>query len=467
MRSATESALGPLRAAGLPERDAREWSESFPVMTGDFDADARDSSAFWRRSTALLRRLPLKPRRSGVEQGAADALLSDARASRESFLAAHVEQAYDLLTERGSIFRRLDDLVYAASKLVPGLVPTRDEVAAEAAHPQRDKDGVEIDQGLFLAHVLSRPRIGEHLCHSMLLPRSESAALGVEFASRGSVDLGAARLTRKGKAVHLDMINPRFLNAEDDTTLAQTELAVDVATLDRTTEIAVMRGVAVDNEKYRGKRIFGAGINLTHLYLGKIPYLWFLIRDLGYVHKLLRGVASPDSVPDDVTGRGTEKLWIAALDTFAIGGHCQALLCMDYVLAASDAFLTLPARKEGIIPGFSNLRLPRFVGDRIARQAVLYERKLTCDSPEGRLICDEIAPADEMDGAVARVVEGLTSAGAVSAIGNRRAFRVGQESLDLFRRYASVYAREQAYCHFSPALIANLERNWDAKNRKV
>jgi thioesterase DpgC len=366
-----------------------------------------------------------------------------------------------------SIFRRLDDLVYAAAKLVKGLVPTPDEVDAEAAHRQGDKDGVEIDQGLFLAQALSRPRIGEHLCHAMLLPRPESAALIADFATRGSLDLGAARLTRRGKAIHLDMINPRFLNAEDDTTLAQTELAVDVATLDRTTEIAVMRGVAVDNEKYRGKRIFGAGINLTHLYLGKIPYLWFLIRDLGYVHKLLRGVATPGSVPDDVNGRGAEKLWIAAVDTFAIGGHCQALLCMDYVLAASDAFLTLPARKEGIIPGFSNLRLPRFVGDRIARQAILYERKLTCDSAEGRLICDEIAPAEAMDVAIDRVVGGLTSAGAVSAIGNRRAFRVGQEPLDLFRRYASVYAREQAYCHFSPALIANLERNWDAKNRKV
>jgi thioesterase DpgC len=263
------------------------------------------------------------------------------------------------------------------------------------------------------------------------------------------------------------MINPRFLNAEDDTTLSHTELAVDVATLDRTTDIAVMRGVVVDNEKYRGKRIFGAGINLTHLYLGKIPFLWFLIRDLGYVHKLLRGLATPDRVPDDVNGRGVEKLWIAAVDTFAIGGHCQALLVMDYVLAASDAFITLPARKEGIIPGFANLRLPRFTGDRIAREAILYERRLTCDSADGRLICDEIAPAAEMDAAIERVVAGLTSAGAVSAIGNRRAFRVGQEPLDLFRRYASVYAREQAYCHFSPALIANLERNWDAKNRKV
>ena len=30
MTSATESALGPLRAAGLPEHDAREWSEVLP-----------------------------------------------------------------------------------------------------------------------------------------------------------------------------------------------------------------------------------------------------------------------------------------------------------------------------------------------------------------------------------------------------------------------------------------------------
>ena len=35
----------------------------------------------------------------------------------------------------------------------------------------------------------------------------------------------------------------------------------------------------------------------------------------------------------------------------------------------------------------------------------------------------------------------------------------------MFRRYCAVYAREQAYCHFSPALIDNLERFWNAQNR--
>ncbi len=232
-----------MRAAGLPELAAREWKQGLPTKSGDYESDARRFGAFWGQSAALLRALPRKARRNEAEQAAADALISVARASREAFLAAHVDEVYGRLTSRRTIFRRLDDLTYAAAELVPGLVPTKAEVDAEAAHPQRDKDGVEIDQGLFLAHVLSHPRCGEHLCHAMLLPRPESAALAAEFASRGSLDLGAARLTRRGKAVHLDTINPRFLNAEDDTTLGETELAVDVATLDRTTDIAVIRGV--------------------------------------------------------------------------------------------------------------------------------------------------------------------------------------------------------------------------------
>jgi thioesterase DpgC len=133
---------------------------------------------------------------------------------------------------------------------------------------------------------------------------------------------------------------------------------------------------------------------------------------------------------------------------------------MDYTIAAEDAFLTLPARKEGIIPGAANLRLPRFVGDRIARQAVMAERRIDCASSEGRMLCDEVVPPEKMDEAIQATVEKLTGSGVVSAAGNRRAFRAGEEPLDAFRRYMAVYAREQAHCHLSPTLVANLERNW-------
>jgi thioesterase DpgC len=182
---------------------------------------------------------------------------------------------------------------------------------------------------------------------------------------------------------------------------------------------------------------------------------------------MMRGLARPDVDPDEVYGGTIEKPWIAGVEHFAIGGGCQYLLTMDYVVAASNAYMTLPARKEGIIPGAANLRMPRFVGDRITRQAILMGRRLDCDTPEGRMICDLIVPPGEIDAAIARVVDDFTGSGVVSAAGNRRAIRVGEEPLDLFRRYMAVYCREQAYCHFSPALIANLEKHWNAAQRKI
>ena len=32
----------------------------------------------------------------------------------------------------------------------------------------------------------------------------------------------------------------------------------------------------------------------------------------------------------------------------------------------------------------------------------------------------------------------------------------------MFRRYMATYAREQAVCHLSPALVRNLEEHWNA-----
>jgi thioesterase DpgC len=281
------------------------------------------------------------------------------------------------------------------------------------------------------------------------------------------VDLGQASVVRDGKASYVFLKNPRYLNAEDNNTIDATEIAVDLATLDPLTEIAVLRGDYVDHPKYKGRRVLGTGINLTHLYYGKVPYIWYLQRELGFVNKFYRGLARRDIVPDEVLGDSIEKPWVAVVEAFAIGGHCQYLLAVDYVVAADDAFLTLPARKEGIIPGAANLRMPRFTGDRIARQAIMYQRRIECDSPEGRLICDEVVPQAQLDTAVARIIDNFTNSGVVSAASNRRAFRVAQEPLDLFRNYCAVYAREQAYCHFSPALIANLERHWNAQQRKL
>jgi (3,5-dihydroxyphenyl)acetyl-CoA 1,2-dioxygenase len=352
---------------------------------------------------------------------------------------------YDELTQGMRRFLRVDELCRLAAEARPGLLPSAAEMAAEAPRLQRDKQGLEKRHGEFLATVLADPVRGTHLCHAMLLPREDARAALERFRNAGELQLAGAHVKRHGKAAVVTMQNPRFLNAEDESTIAGLETAIDIATLDDATEVCVLRGGTVEHPKYAGRRLFGAGINLTHLYQGKIRFLWYMLRDLGLVNKIYRGTAFPDASPE---AKSTEKPWIAALEGFAIGGHCQILLTIDYTNAARDAYM------------------PRMAGDRVTRQAIMMERRIDCDSPEGRLMCDEIVAPSEMDAAIERTVSGLTSSGVVSAAGNRRAIRIAQEPLDTFRRYMSVYAREQSYCHFSPALIANLERNWDAANRR-
>ena len=347
-----------------------------------------------------------------------------------------VKGVYEDLTRDGPL--RAEELVYAG---VPGL-PTREQVAAERELLQKDKAGLEIAQGVFLGLVLDRPDTGMHLVETMLAP------IGLErldeLEATGRVDLGAAVVERRGNVGHLELRNARHLNAEDDTTLPACEAAVDLLHADPAVEICVLRGGVVDHPRYAGRRILGAGLNLTHLYRGQISYLFFPVRDLGFVNKIYRG----------------PKLWIAAAETYAIGGACQLLLCVDHILAEPGCKFTLPARNEGIIPGAANLRLPRFVGDRAARRAILSGEELDLHA-----MADEIVPAEEMDAAIEARAAALASAGAVSGGANRAAFRVGQEPLDVFRQYMAVYAREQAFCHFSPALIRNLEANWRAHER--
>ncbi|HET7850460.1 MAG TPA: enoyl-CoA hydratase/isomerase family protein [Pseudolabrys sp.] len=414
-----------------------------------------------------MARLPKKSKRTQNQELAAEAIKALCRGTREEFLTRHVDALYRKLTQNFRKFVRVEDIVYEAAKLAPGLVPSRKEVDAESKPVQSQKDGVEVDQGIFLAHALANAPTGMHLCHAMLLPRPESIDCTLKYLKDGFIDFGPARVERKGKAAFVSIQNPRFLNAEDDTTLDATETAADIAILDAATQICVLRGGAVDHPKYGGRRVFCSGINLTHIYHGKIPFLWYIRRDMGIVNKLMRGVAREDRNPDEIYGGTREKPWIAQVDAFAIGGGCQYLLAVDCVVAASNAYMTLPARKEGIIPGAANLRMTHFTGARVARQAVLMDRRIECDSAEGRMICDVVVPAEDVDSAVARAVEDFASSGVVSAAGNRRAFRVAEEPLDLFRRYMAVYCREQAYCHFSPALIANLEKHWNAAQRKL
>lgn len=439
----------------------------WPEISGDYPADTKAFSQYWQGALAKLDALPGRRDRGDEQKAAATAVIEDARKSRTRFLSAHVVRLYRELTNDLGRFRRVEDLAYAVAEAVPGLCPTQERVASESSHVQADKDGHEVDQGLFFSAVLADRECGLHLCHAMMLPRKEAVDRLDQLKKEGRVDLEHAAVERQGKASFVYLKNSRYLNAEDDTTVADVETAVDLALLDPETSVCVLRGGKIETGKHAGQHVFCTGINLTHIYYGHLSYLWYLIRDLGFINKFYRGLALQDVPPDELNGETIEKPWIAAIEKFAIGGGCQYVLSTDYNIADTGAYMTLPARKEGIIPGIANMRMPRFVGDRITRQAIMADLRIDCDSDTGRMICDLIVKPEEMDIALHDTIDRLTNSGVVSASGNRRAMRIAAEPLDLFRTYMSVYAREQAYCHFSPALIGNLERFWNAQSRKI
>src|SRR6185503_3392498 len=128
---------------------------------------------------------------------------------------------YEELTAARSRFIRVDELCRLTGQIHPKSLPAED-----------DKKGLEKAQCEFLAQILGDTVAGTHLCHAMPLRREDSREKFAEFDRRGALDLPGVHLERQGKAAVITTRNPRYLNAEDETTIDGMEIAVDLALLD-------------------------------------------------------------------------------------------------------------------------------------------------------------------------------------------------------------------------------------------
>jgi thioesterase DpgC len=143
------------------------------------------------------------------------------------------------------------------------------------------------------------------------------------------------------------------------------------------------------------------------------------------------------------------------VDGFAIGGGAQLVLLADHVIAAADAYLSLPAAQEGIVPGASNFRLTRSVGMRVARQMILQGRRLHATEPDAKALVDEVCEPDDLDRAVERAITRLRGPAVVA---NRHMLNLADEPPAEFRRYMAEFALVQAQRLYSDDVIAKADR---------
>ncbi|MDA3647915.1 enoyl-CoA hydratase/isomerase family protein [Saccharopolyspora indica] len=405
---------------------------------------------------AELAQLPPRSGRTPEQQAAADQVHDRNRRLRVKFLRANVVEIYDRLTAQRTERPRLRELSLAAADAFPGLVPDEKQLTEELQHIQAAKEGREIDQGLFFREVLGNAATGDHLLETMRQPTERAVQLLPAFAESGEVRLDTVHVERRAGAAHLTVHNPDCLNAEDNELIHDMEIAVDLALLDEQVQVGVLRGSAMTHPRYLGKRVFSAGINLSKLHAGQISFVDFLLRrELGYIAKLAHGLFLGDDRPWQRSSAA--KPWIAAVDTFAIGGGAQLLLVFDRVIAGADAYFSLPAAQEGIVPGAANLRLSRIAGPRLARQIILRGRKIWAPEPDARLLCDEVVDPRELDAAVEANVAMLSNP---AVLANRRMLNFAEEPLAEFRSYMAEFAAEQSMRLYGGDVLDKVGGKW-------
>lgn len=431
---------------------AARWSTPVVAFTGSLLNDANALADHAAEVQKTIEGLPAKADRTSDQRQLAAEVIGEARRVRTGFLRLHADDVYHELTGGLREYRRLSELVFAAADAFAGLVPNRATMAAEEQLAQGEKEGWEIDQGIFFHEVLRSPVSGCHLLQAMLRPTTRARSLLGQFTQTGAVELGTVKLTREDSVAYLTMSNGRYLNAEDNQLIDDMESAIDLALLDDQVTVGVLRGGKMTHPRYQGRRVFCAGINLVDLHQGRISYVDFLLRrELGYIQKLIRGLRTDGVWPRPVV----EKPWVGAVDAFAIGGGMQLLFAMDHVIAAADAYFSLPAAQEGIVPGMANLRLTRLAGGRLSRQVILSGRKIWAHEPEAKLVCDEVVDPYLMDAAVERAVKRL---GSPAVTANRHMITFAEEPVGQFRAYAAEFALEQVLRLYSSDVIHKVDR---------
>ena len=130
-----------------------------------------------------------------------------------------------------------------------------------------------------------------------------------------------------------------------------------------------------------------------------------------------------------------DKLFVAGIHGYCLGGGLQLTLVCDYRLASEDAVLGLPAVKECLIPSLALYRLPRLIGAARATELILLGEPITAREAERYGLVNRVVPAAEFPAALDAMIEKFLALPQTSVRASKRlTARAFDLDLDTFRR---------------------------------
>jgi enoyl-CoA hydratase/carnithine racemase len=176
----------------------------------------------------------------------------------------------------------------------------------------------------------------------------------------------------------ITLTRPRVLNALDSRLGTELTAAVDAARADPDAWVVAVTGEG---------RAFSSGMDRKALSAGTIGEPFF--RDW---IRALNGLEDMD------------KLVLAAIRGYCIGGGLQLALACDFRFCAADAVLGLGATRHGLIPDGAVLRLARVVGLGRAKELALLNDHVTPAQGLAMGLVNWVVPPEDFDAELRRVL---------------------------------------------------------------
>ena len=153
----------------------------------------------------------------------------------------------------------------------------------------------------------------------------------------------------------LTINRPKVMNALNHQVLKELNEAIDVIEASNEIRIVILRGA--------GDKAFVAGADISEL----------------------KGMSAQQAYPFARYGQKTydriemmDKIVIAAIGGYALGGGCELSMACDIRIASENARMGIPEVTLGTIPGYGGTqRLPRIVGLGIAKEMAFTAKPIT------------------------------------------------------------------------------------------
>jgi len=127
------------------------------------------------------------------------------------------------------------------------------------------------------------------------------------------------------------------------------------------------------------------------------------------------------------TIESSSKVWVAAVNGFALGGGCELALACDFIYASEKAKFGQPEVKLGVIPGFGGTqRLSRRVGVAKAKELCFTGDMIDAGEALRIGLADAVFPPDALTGKVVELAGRIAANGPLAVAAAKRVIHQGQ-----------------------------------------